>query len=256
MSQRVKKTKVSMQGKMSSVYRVRDLVKVRELEGTEFRLFVPQLDIYTGDKLALVGPSGCGKSTLLDILALVLSPSSVKRFEFTPQGQRGSDIAIVWSQKQHNKLSGLRKHHIGYVLQTGGLLPYMTVRENINLLCRLLSIDGDSLIEPLAKRLGIVRQLDKLPGMLSVGERQRVAIARALAHRPAIVIADEPTASLDPASAERIMRLFVELTEELGLTVIIASHDTTFMNVLGLHQLTHRFNILRSGSIVESVFME
>ena len=92
--------------------------------------------------------------------------------------------------------------------------------------------------------------------MLSVGERQRVAIARALAHRPAIVIADEPTASLDPASAERIMRLFVELTEELGLTVIIASHDTTFMNVLGLRQLAHRFNILRAGSIVESVFME
>ena len=256
MPQRVTKSEVSAQGEPSSVYRIRDMVKVRELEGTEFRLFVPQLDIYTGDKLALVGPSGCGKSTLLDILAMVLSPSSVKQFEFAPLGQSVSDVANIWSRNQQNKLSGLRKHHIGYVLQTGGLLPYMTVRENINLLCKLLSLDSNSLVEPLAQRLGIVRQLDKLPGMLSVGERQRVAIARALAHRPAIVIADEPTASLDPASAERIMRLFVELTEELGLTVIIASHDTTFMNVLGLRQLAHRFNILRAGSIVESVFME
>ena len=232
------------------------MVKVRELEGAEFRLFVPQLDIYSGDKLALVGPSGCGKSTLLDILAMVLSPTSVKLFDFAPFAQEKSDVAAIWYRNQQNKLSGMRKQYIGYVLQTGGLLPYMTVRENIKLLCKLRAIEGDELTESLAQRMGIMRQLDKLPGMLSVGERQRVAIARALAHRPTIVIADEPTASLDPASAERIMNLFMELITELGLTVIVASHDTKFMHALGLRQLNHHISALRSGSMVESIFSE
>jgi putative ABC transport system ATP-binding protein len=104
--------------------------------------------------------------------------------------------------------------------------------------------------------LGIKRQLDKLPASLSVGERQRVAIARALAHRPSIVIADEPTASLDPLTAQKTMALFVRLTEELGLTLIVASHDEWLLNRLGLRQLTQRFRESRDGAIVESEFLD
>jgi putative ABC transport system ATP-binding protein len=236
------------------VYRINSLQKLRRAEGAEFRLHVPELTVWPGEKIALVGPSGCGKSTLLDILAMVLSPSKVGSFIFSPHADENNDLAKYWSGNRFNKLSWLRKHHIGYVLQTGGLLPFISVRKNIDLSCRLLSLDGQKRIDSLARKLGIRRQLDKLPSMLSVGERQRVAIARALIHRPSIVIADEPTASLDPSTAEKIMFLLMRLTDEQGLTMIVASHDVQFMRRLGLRQINHHLNKSQSGSIVESVF--
>ncbi len=236
------------------VYRIRDLVKVRETEGAEFRLVVPQLTISEGEKIALVGPSGCGKSTLLDILAMVLSPTAAGAFEFKPKGLSNTNVDAIWKRKKLNALSKLRKQHIGYILQTGGLLPYITVRDNIALSCKLLSLDGTANIELLASKLGIARQLNKLPGLLSVGERQRVAIARALIHQPSIVIADEPTASLDPITAAKLLTLLMELTSELKLTVIVASHDTQFLNELGLRQMVHHFSRVNRDSIIESVF--
>jgi putative ABC transport system ATP-binding protein len=237
------------------VYRIRDLLKVRKSEGSEFRLMVPQLTIAEGEKIALVGQSGCGKSTLLDILAMVLSPTEVSVFEFKPKGLSSTNVASVWARKKLNRLSELRKRHMGYILQMGGLLPYISVRDNINMSCRLLSIKGRPVIEPLAIKLGIHRQLGKLPGLLSVGERQRVAIARALAHRPSIVIADEPTASLDPITAQRLMHVLMELTDELALTVIIASHDNQLIEHLALRKIEHSFNTHHQGSIIESVFV-
>jgi putative ABC transport system ATP-binding protein len=237
------------------VYRIRDLLKVRKSEGSEFRLVVPQLTIAEGEKIALVGPSGCGKSTLLDILAMVLSPTKVNVFEFKPKGLYSTNVASVWDRKKLNRLSELRKRHMGYILQMGGLLPYISVRDNINMSCRLLSIKGRPVIEPLAIKLGIHGQLGKLPGLLSVGERQRVAIARALAHRPSIVIADEPTASLDPITAQRLMHVLMELTDELALTVIIASHDNQLIEHLGLRKIEHYFNNYHNESIIESVFV-
>ena len=239
---------------MRYVYRINNLQKLRRVEGAEFRLHVPELNIRPGEKIALVGPSGCGKSTLLDVLAMVLSPSRVGTFTFNPSVDESNDIAKCWSRHRFNKLSRLRKHHIGYVLQTGGLLPFISVRKNIDLSCKLLSLNGHKRIEALARKLGIRRQLEKLPSMLSVGERQRVAIARALVHRPSIVIADEPTASLDPTTAEKIMLLLVRLTDELGLTMIVASHDVQFMQRLGLRRINHHLNRSKSDSIVESVF--
>jgi putative ABC transport system ATP-binding protein len=237
------------------VYRIRDLLKVRKSEDSEFRLMVPQLTVDEGEKIALVGPSGCGKSTLLDILAMVLSPTKVSVFEFKPKGLCSTNVASVWARKKLNRLSELRKRHMGYILQMGGLLPYISVHDNINMSCRLLSINGRRVIEPLAIKLGIYRQLGKLPGLLSVGERQRVAIARALAHRPSIVIADEPTASLDPITAQRLMHVLMELTDELGLTVVIASHDNQLIEHLGLRKIEHYFNNHHQGSIIESVFV-
>lgn len=241
---------------MQFVYEILNLKKVRRWEGTEFRLIVPKLRIIMGEKLALVGPSGCGKSTLLDILALVLSPSNAGEFSFSPTNDNTRNVARYWAQNRFNRLSELRKQHIGYVLQTGGLLPFITVRHNIGLSRRLLSQKGGKEVESLANKLGIRRHLDKLPAMLSVGERQRVAIARALIHRPSIIIADEPTASLDPSTAERIMNLMMQLTDELGLTLIIASHDVEFMNRLGLRKLNYHLNYHHTGSAIESVFSE
>lgn len=236
------------------IYHLRDVIKTREAEGVAFRLCVPSLQIALGEKIALIGESGCGKSTLLDMLSMTLKPSTIGSFRFRPErGADPVDITELWRKNKLNKLGDLRRMRIGYVMQTGGLLPYLTVRENINLSRRLLNMPDDDLIEVLAGDLGIRRHLDKLPHLLSVGERQRVAIGRALAHKPSIVIADEPTASLDPITAERIMSLFIELVDELHITVIVASHAWRHINRLGLRRLSHRTQRRKDGSMTETI---
>ena len=225
----------------------------RMAEGVEFRLSVPSLQISLGEKIALVGHSGCGKSTLLDILAMILRPSEAAAFRFRPEiGAPPLDIAKAWGKKDLNYLGDLRKHRIGYVMQTGGLLSYLTVRNNIGLSRKLLGMPDDGTVENLARDLEIERHLDKRPELLSAGERQRVAIARALAHNPSIVIADEPTASLDPIAARKIMSLFVELVEELRITVIIASHDWKHIKQLGLRRLSHHTHQNEEGTLTET----
>jgi putative ABC transport system ATP-binding protein len=221
--------------------------------GVGFRLVVPRLEIAAGDKIALVGQSGCGKSTLLDMLAMVLCPSGAETFQFLPNGNPPTDITKIWEHRDLNRLSDLRKRHIGYIMQTGGLLPFLTVRENIGLSRRLLAKPADDTMDVLARELGIGRQLDKLPGFLSAGERQRVAIGRALAHRPSIVIADEPTASLDPITAKNTMTLLMSLVDGFGVTLIVASHDWAQIDALGLRKIPHLTSKKTGGNLIESV---
>lgn len=217
------------------------MVKSYSGGGTEFRLCVPRLDIPAGAKLAFVGESGAGKSTLLELLAMILRPTSSEAFRFRPAPTGpDSDVAAAWRAGQADLLSDLRSRHIGYVLQTGGLLPYLSVRDNINLPRRLLGRDVDGVAERWAGRLDIPAQLDKLPAALSVGQRQRAAIARALAHEPAVLIADEPTAAVDPLNAERIMALMTGLVDELNVTLIVASHAHGLVRQAGLRLIDHR----------------
>ena len=211
------------------VFAMRDLTKTWA-GGSGFVLKVPDLVISRGEKVALLGFSGCGKSTLLDILAMILKPDDSDLFRFYPlggskQAEKGLDVMNAWRKNGLDELSGYRMKHIGYVLQTGGLLPFLSVRENIGISRRGLGMPLDDTVKKLAERLGIAHHLDKKPGQLSVGERQRVAIARAMAHNPDVVIADEPTASLDPINADEIMKLFTEMVEEYNVTLIIATHD-------------------------------
>lgn len=241
---------------MPAVYRLQEVIKTRQAEKVGFRLVVRTLQIDSAEKVALVGQSGCGKSTLLDMLAMVLRPSKAATFRFSPEGAVPTDVAAVWNRGDLNRLAELRKRHIGYVLQTGGLLPFLTVRENIGLSRTLLGLPGDDTVESLVRELGIERQLDKVPGFLSAGERQRVAIARALAHRPSIVLADEPTASLDPVNARKIMALFTELVGGLGITLIVASHDWRQIDKLGLRKLSHRSRQKTGGTLTETVFSD
>ncbi len=166
----------------SIVYSLRNVVKERLVENAGFRLQVPSIDIHAGENIALVGHSGCGKSTLMDILALVLHPDKADRFLIDPADGEADDIDDLWRRKKRNRLSRIRKQHIGYVLQSGGLLPYLSVRENIELPRNLLKLPDDDSINSISRVLGIHRQLDKLPGLLSAGEKQRVAFARALSH--------------------------------------------------------------------------
>jgi len=217
-------------------------------------LSVPKLDILPASKLAFIGASGSGKSTLLELLAMILQPTSCGEFRFNPDSQtEGHDIKAVWQSADPDRLSELRSHYIGYVLQTGGLLPYLSVRENINLSRRLLQLPTDNVPERLAEKLGIVDQLDKLPAKLSVGQLQRAAIARALAHAPSVVIADEPTAAIDPVNAENIVALLVNLADELGVTLILATHAQDLARRLGFTLIMHKITAVDEHNTVVTV---
>jgi putative ABC transport system ATP-binding protein len=232
--------------------RIRDLIKRRAAGTAVFELHVPQLSIRSGETNVLKGVSGSGKSTLLDILAMALRPDTSAAFELSLQDSERIDIAGLWQGGAIDRLSRLRGEHIGYVLQTGGLLPFLTVRENIGLSSRRNQRDSGAEIESLSDRLGIAPLLAKLPAQLSVGERQRVAIARALAHRPAIVLADEPTASVDPVNADIIFQLFLELVQQMGIAAVIASHDWQRLESGGYRILQHR--VERDGTLTRSSF--
>ena len=220
-----------------AVFHIRQLRKQRISNGAAFCLEVPELTIETGERLALVGASGSGKSTLLDILAMVLRIDCAEHFTFTPPDQPTHDLALLWRYSQQDAFTRLRRRYFGYVLQSGGLLGFLTVRDNIALPRRWCALPEDDAVARLAERLGLTRLLDAYPATLSVGERQRVAIARALAHGPPIVLADEPTASLDPLNADSVMELFLGLATEQGVTLIVASHDWPRMERYGLRRI-------------------
>lgn len=235
------------------IYHLREVSKVYEARDSKFKLTIPSLQIALGEKIALIGESGCGKTTLLDILTFISKPTDAASFRFRPeQGANALDVEHYWKKNQRNKLGQLRKSRIGYVMQTGGLLPYLTVRENIALSPRLLDILDEDLLSDLSKDLGIEQHMSKLPHQLSTGERQRVAIGRALAHLPSIVIADEPTASLDPIAAKKIMDLFIGLVESLNITVIVASHAWKHVQQLGLRRLSITTKRNSVGSYTET----
>ncbi|KTC62557.1 ABC transporter ATP-binding protein, partial [Pseudomonas fluorescens ABAC62] len=153
--------------------------KSRGVGSQRYSLVIPALRLGAGEQLAIVGPSGCGKSTLLDLLALVLAPDQAGCFDFLQQ-----DIGALWRADRQSTLASLRSQHLGYVLQTGGLLGFLDVRGNIALPRQLLGLKDDGSVARLAEQLEISDQLTKTPSALSVGQRQRVSCARALAHAP------------------------------------------------------------------------
>jgi putative ABC transport system ATP-binding protein len=237
-----------------AVFTLRNVEKTYSAGGTGFRLSIPHLDVYRGTKLALIGESGSGKSTLLELLAMILRPTSSGVFSFKPLPDGAArDVDAIWNMRALDELSGLRSRYIGYVLQYGGLLPYLTVRRNIELPRRLLDLPLADAAERLAARLGIEQQLDKLPATLSVGQRQRAAIARALAHEPPIVIADEPTAAVDPRNAVRIVELLAQLSEQLGVTLILATHAQELVRRGGFTVLAHEIGSADEREMTVSV---
>ncbi len=232
------------------IFRLRGVKKIWKASDGEFQLCVPELDIRAGEGIAVLGESGCGKSTLLDILAMTLEPTRCDDFAFEPVAGEVTDVDGAWQSRRLDHLAALRGRHVGYVLQTGGLLPFVSVRENIALPRRVCGLADDGTVERLAERLEIAAMLDRLPATLSVGQRQRVAVARALVHEPAVILADEPTASLDPRTAGRVMELLVELAGQREITLVVASHDAERVKSLGLTPIRHHQreddNVLRS----------
>ncbi|MBT3204591.1 MAG: ABC transporter ATP-binding protein [Gammaproteobacteria bacterium] len=241
---------------MSVIYSLKNVVKSRVVDGAGFSLVVPSVEIKAQENVALVGHSGCGKSTLLDMMALALHPDSADEFSLTPDPEEIYDVDTLWKKKKQNVLAKIRKQHIGYVLQQGGLLPYLTVRENIELPRKLMNMPDDDSTRSIARVMGIHRQLDKLPGLLSAGERQRVAFTRALSHRPSILLADEPTASLDPITARKIMAVVMELVKGLKITMITASHDWAHVYKMDLRSLHQEAEVIDNGNVYQSTFRD
>jgi putative ABC transport system ATP-binding protein len=210
----------------------------RRSGGAGYQLRAARLDIGMGDRIALVGASGSGKSTLLDMLALILKPDKADSFLWRP-GESQSDLLKAWDGREKIGVEGLRRRELGYVLQTGGLLPFLTLRDNIVLPALLKgSPSGKGLEEALlslAAELKIGHLLKKYPASISVGERQRVAIARAIIHRPSLILADEPTASLDPPTADRVFQLLLSLSGQASL--VVATHDIHRVKGLGFRIL-------------------
>jgi len=223
------------------------VVKRREAGDSSFELCVDGLRVDPGQFVAVVGNSGCGKSTLLDMLALVLRPTEAEGFQLYDPGKSAyHDVARRWERNAQRKLAKLRRRLVGYVLQTGGLVPFLTAKQNIHLPLQLNGLPGlRGEAAALIDRLGIAGRVHDKPGKLSGGERQRVAIARAMVHRPAVILADEPTAAVDEARATEIVTAFRQVAKERGAAVVIVSHDRKLIEPLA--DVTYRFEIERLG---------
>ena len=198
------------------------------VSGSRFSLLIERFIVLPGARIAVVGPSGCGKSTLLGVLALALRPDTAEALQIA-----GTDAKALWQAGAADALAGLRSRSIGFVAQTGALLPFLTLRANIALPQAIGSSPDVPWADALAERLGITAVLDRLPHAVSVGQRQRAAIARALVHRPALILADEPTASVHPAQADAVLALLSEAATEQGTALVITTHDAARAEAAG-----------------------
>ncbi|WP_042697549.1 ABC transporter ATP-binding protein [Azospirillum sp. B506] len=213
---------------------IENCIHERAAGADRFRLAVDRFALFPGDQIALVGPSGCGKSTMLDLLSLILAPTAAARFALSMPGRAAVDVMALWRGGGRDRLTALRAAHMGYVLQTGGLVPFLSVRENILLTRRALGLPCPGPAETLMEWLGVAELGRRLPRQISIGQRQRVAIARALAHRPALILADEPTASLDPSLAEGTMALLSAVARHQGAALVVVTHDHALAERTGL----------------------
>jgi putative ABC transport system ATP-binding protein len=210
---------------------------VRRGEGAQaHHVRLPHLQVGAGEILAITGESGSGKSTLLEAIGLLLAPVELERFRLGPK--HAQDIAQLLATDDQPALAAVRSRHLGFILQSGGLLPFLSVRDNISLPRRLLGMPVKSdHIDHAVDVLRLQGLLDKQPQALSIGERQRVACVRAIAHEPLLLLADEPTAALDPHSARRLFELLLSLVSSMGLSALVVSHDWALLKDFGLPRL-------------------
>src|SRR5437899_1271825 len=176
------------------------------------------LSVANNEFLALLGSSGSGKSTLLNLIAGLVRPTSGSLFA------HGQNIASLSSLA----LARYRCNTIGMIFQSFNLLPRMTLEENIELPLRLAEVDRaerPARVREALERVRLTHRLGHRPTELSGGEQQRVAIARALVNRPKILLADEPTGNLDSATGEAILTLLRELQSQLGMTIVMVTHE-------------------------------
>ncbi len=210
----------------------------RRFEGPQGRAVLADLDLSlaAGEYVAIMGPSGSGKSTLLNVLGGLLRPDAgVVRLE-------GTDLATL----PDAALTRLRRRRIGFVFQAFHLLPHLSAAHNIALPLQLDGVPRPQALQraaQLLEQVGLGGRRDALPGELSGGEVQRVAVARALAHRPALVLADEPTGNLDHGIGLRVLALLREQLGEAGGSGLLVTHS------LEAARTADRILMLRDGRL-------
>ena len=197
--------------------------RIFPIPGGEFQALTDiNVKIPTGSLAVLKGRSGSGKTTLMNIIGALDYPTS---------GQvliDGTDIVALPDAKRED----LRRMHVGFVFQSVSLIPTMNAFQNVEFSLRLAGIKKgrEARVEECLKMVGLGKRMHHMPAEMSGGEQQRVAIARAIAHRPKVLLADEPTAELDSAMAAEVTRLFQEMTKKENITIIMTTHDTGLMD--------------------------
>ncbi len=208
-----------------------DGVPVNALRGID-------LAIHSGEFSAIVGPSGSGKTTLLNVISGL---DKATEGDVWFKGRRLSDM-------KSSELSDLRRDHIGFIFQAYNLIPVLTVEENIEYIMLLQGIDKE---ERHRRVLDILREIQlegfegRRPPQISGGQQQRVAVARAMVSKPALILADEPTANLDSKTGESLLDMMRKMNETTGMTFVFSTHDPMVM------KKARRLITVRDGKITE-----
>jgi putative ABC transport system ATP-binding protein len=206
-----------------------DKVPVKALRGID-------LTIDEGEFTAIVGPSGSGKTTFLNVISGL-------------DDATGGTVRLsgkLLSEMSGKELSDFRRDNIGFIFQSNNLIPVLTVEENVEYVMLLQGVPKDERHERVKKilsDLGLEDMADRRPNRLSGGQQQRVGVARAMVSRPALVLADEPTASLDSEAAESLMEIMRELNEKSKITFIFSTHDQRVM------KKARRLIVLKDGKV-------
>ncbi len=196
------------------------------------------LEIERGTFNILMGPSGSGKTTLLNILGALDKPNAGKVYI------DGEEITGMSERKRDS----LRRGKLGFIFQSVALVSNMSASENVDFALRISKYSGKERkkrVEECMDFVGLKKRMKHYPGEMSGGEQQRVAIARAIAHRPMLLLADEPTAELDTNTGLRVVKLFKELVTRENITVVMCTHDTSMMGV------ADRIFTLEDGVIID-----
>jgi putative ABC transport system ATP-binding protein len=220
---------------MGPVIAAQDITVTLRDGARTFCLKIDDLALDAGAAVALTGASGTGKTLLLEVMGLLRRPDPGGRLVLRGTDGAPRDLARAWTGMP-GRVPALRGGAFGFIPQHGGLIPFLTLGENIALVQRIAGRPDPAHAGRLAAQLGIADLVHLVPDRLSIGQRQRGVIAAALAHRPAVVIADEPTAALDPGNAAEALGLILDAAAETGAAVLLSSHD---------QELVARFEVAR-----------